>query len=282
MAATHAALDAVVAELSSQGWLKKLAAVGHRVVHGAERFAPSVVITPRSSPTSRRATSWPHCTIPPRYSAFGSRSSGTPTFRMSQWSTPHSTRPCRRRRISTRCRCRCTGTTASVGTASMAPAIALLLSEAVHDARPRSDRPWADDGSSRQRRLRHRGAGRAQRRHHMGMTPLEGLVMGTRSGDVDAGAVHAPDAARPVGRGRHGHAAQPAERPSRPVGIVQRLPRTGKPQRPPGHAGAILALDVFVHRLARAHRRPGHVAAPSRCRGVHRRHRRERGLAFAR
>jgi acetate kinase len=44
---THAAaLDAVLGELTVRGWLVALAAVGHRVVHGGERFSSSVLITP--------------------------------------------------------------------------------------------------------------------------------------------------------------------------------------------------------------------------------------------
>ncbi len=42
----EAALDAVLAALSHRGWLSALAAVGHRVVHGGERFTKSVLITP--------------------------------------------------------------------------------------------------------------------------------------------------------------------------------------------------------------------------------------------
>lgn len=41
-----AALDALLAELSYRGWLGTLAAVGHRVVHGGERFAKSTLVTP--------------------------------------------------------------------------------------------------------------------------------------------------------------------------------------------------------------------------------------------
>ena len=46
-AADHAAaLDAVLAELSLRGWLGALNAVGHRVVHGGERFTKSTLVTP--------------------------------------------------------------------------------------------------------------------------------------------------------------------------------------------------------------------------------------------
>ena len=36
----------MLAELSQRGWLASLAAVGHRVVHGGERFTCSTVVTP--------------------------------------------------------------------------------------------------------------------------------------------------------------------------------------------------------------------------------------------
>jgi acetate kinase len=45
--AGHAgALDAVLAELSHRGWLCRLTAVGHRAVHGGERFTESTLVTP--------------------------------------------------------------------------------------------------------------------------------------------------------------------------------------------------------------------------------------------
>ncbi|CAH2603072.1 Acetate kinase [Rhodovastum atsumiense] len=46
--ATHAvALDDVLNVLAQHGWLDRLSAVGHRVAHGGERFAASVIITPQ-------------------------------------------------------------------------------------------------------------------------------------------------------------------------------------------------------------------------------------------
>ena len=88
----------------------------------------------------------------------------------------------------------------------------------------------------------------------MGMTPLEGLVMGTRSGDLDPGVV-----------------AYMAERLDVDAEAVTRvlnresgllgLSGVGNDMREieaaaeAGHEGALLALDVFVYRLAR------HVAA---------------------
>ncbi|PRY11157.1 acetate/propionate family kinase [Kineococcus rhizosphaerae] len=88
----------------------------------------------------------------------------------------------------------------------------------------------------------------------MGLTPLEGLVMGTRSGDLDPAVVELV-----------------ADRTGEPVTeIVRQLNsssgllalsglsndvRTLSAKAAEGHAGARLALDVFVHRAAK------HVAA---------------------
>lgn len=43
----------------------EIGAVGHRVVHGMEKFNKSVVITPEVIEKSRSATLWLRCTIPP-------------------------------------------------------------------------------------------------------------------------------------------------------------------------------------------------------------------------
>jgi acetate kinase len=84
----------------------------------------------------------------------------------------------------------------------------------------------------------------------MGMTPLEGLVMGTRSGDIDFGAVS--------------HIARTTDlslddidvmlnKQSGLLGISELSSdcRTLEQAAKSLHAGAILALEVFVHRLAR-------------------------------
>ena len=61
----------------------------------------------------------------------------------------------------------------------------------------------------------------------MGLTPLEGLVMGTRAGDLDPGAARAPAASR---RPRPGRARGPAAPRLRPA-------RDGGQDRLPGHPG---------------------------------------------
>ena len=81
----------------------------------------------------------------------------------------------------------------------------------------------------------------------MGMTPLEGLVMGTRSGDIDpAVLLHLQ---RRAGLDADGldDAAQQAQRPPR----ARRARRHARP-RAGGRAGddaATLAFDVYAHRL---------------------------------
>ena len=85
----------------------------------------------------------------------------------------------------------------------------------------------------------------------MGLTPLEGLVMGTRSGDVDPGvfAYLADQTGHECRRAHRG--AEHAQRPAGAVRDRQRhAARRGRGRR--GDERAQLALDVFVHRLAKA------------------------------
>lgn len=84
----------------------------------------------------------------------------------------------------------------------------------------------------------------------MGMTPLEGLVMGTRSGDIDFAAVAY------IGKVTGKSTAELEQMLNKESGLlgVSELSsdcRTLEAARQEGHAGATLAIDVFVHRLAR-------------------------------
>ena len=85
----------------------------------------------------------------------------------------------------------------------------------------------------------------------MGLTPLEGLVMGTRSGDVDPNL--------------HGHLARTLgwsleqidsmlNKDSGLLGLsgLSNDMRTLEQAREQGHAGAILAIEVFCYRLAKS------------------------------
>ncbi|MBB4267082.1 acetate/propionate family kinase [Roseospira visakhapatnamensis] len=84
----------------------------------------------------------------------------------------------------------------------------------------------------------------------MGMTPLEGLVMGTRAGDVDVGAL------AHVAR-RRGYTVDDLERLlNEQSGLLGLSGLSGdcrdvQAAAAEGHQGAIEALEVFVHRLAR-------------------------------
>ena len=84
----------------------------------------------------------------------------------------------------------------------------------------------------------------------MGLTPLEGLVMGTRSGDIDAGAIFH------IAR-ENGYSIDDLDtmlnRRSGLLGLsgLSNDCRTLEAAAASGHDGARLALDVFVHRLAR-------------------------------
>lgn len=84
----------------------------------------------------------------------------------------------------------------------------------------------------------------------MGLTPLEGLVMGTRSGDIDFGA--ASCLGRVEGIGLVGVETL-LNKESGLLGISELSSdcRELMAAADAGHAGAALALDVFVHRLAR-------------------------------
>ena len=84
----------------------------------------------------------------------------------------------------------------------------------------------------------------------MGMTPLEGLVMGTRSGDIDPGALGY--IARRAGLDLAGVEAA-LNKESGLLGLSELSSdcRNLEVAADEGHEGARLALDVFVHRLAR-------------------------------
>lgn len=83
----------------------------------------------------------------------------------------------------------------------------------------------------------------------MGMTPLEGLVMGTRSGDIDPAVVfHLLEAGLPASEIRNG-----LEREGGLLGLSEvssDLRRVGERARA-GDKAAVLALEAFAHRVRR-------------------------------
>ncbi len=80
----------------------------------------------------------------------------------------------------------------------------------------------------------------------MGMTPLEGLVMGTRSGDVDAGLVL--QIAREIGIDETDHLLNRSSGLAGLTGLGKDL-REIEAQASQGHDGARLSIAVFAHRV---------------------------------
>ena len=244
------ALAAVLAELSRRGWVDVLAAVGHRVAHGGERFSASVLITP--SVLDAIEACIPLAPLHNPAALLGIRAAldrlpGIPHAAVFDTAFHHTMRP-----------------------------------EAYHYALPMElyrdygVRRYGFHGTSHRFVARetvslldlhpsdhglviaHLGNGASATAVQdgcsvdttMGMTPLEGLVMGTRSGDVDVGAIL--------------HLMREADLDADQMDVMLNK-RSGllgiselsndcrelEAAAEYGHAGARLALDVFVHRLAR-------------------------------
>lgn len=85
----------------------------------------------------------------------------------------------------------------------------------------------------------------------MGLTPLEGLVMGTRSGDVDPGLFEYLE--RVTGQDTH-EVTGVLNKQSGLLGLsgLSNDVRTLLKATDEGHAGAMLALDVYTYRLAKS------------------------------
>ena len=186
---THAAaLDALLEEFAARGWLNVLAAVGHRVVHGGERFPSSVLITPEILVEIETISPLAPLHNPP--AVLGMR------VALSRLAVPH---------------------VAVMDTAfhqTMSPS-AYLYAVPMSLYRDERVRRYGFHGTSHRfvageavKMLgldptdhglvtAHLGNGASATAvlngrsvdTTMGMTPLEGLVMGTRSGDIDPGAL---------------------------------------------------------------------------------------------
>ena len=160
-------------------------AVGHRVVHGG----PGSPRRPRSTTASwRRSTSSPSLAPlhnPGSAPASGRRARPCPACLRWRSSTPRSTRRSRRTRPRTRCRASGASATACAGTASTGPPTPTSSGEAARLLGPERPRGRPGRAAPGQRRERLRDPRRRSVDTSMGLTPLEGLVMGTRSGDVD-------------------------------------------------------------------------------------------------
>ena len=250
-AATHAAaFEAVLAELDRRMWMGNLSAVGHRVAHGGEFISASIVITPRVIIDIEACSHLAPLHNPPALLVIRHAIERMPAI-------PH---------------------VAVVDTAfhqTMKPA-AYFYALPMWIYRDHAVRRYGFHGTSHryvaQEAVRmlgldpadhglvtaHLGNGASatavQDGHSvdtsMGMTPLEGLVMGTRPGDVDPGALiylmrrtgWTFDEMDTMLNNQCGLLGlSELSNDCRELGDAAAA----------GHAGAILALDVFVHRLAR-------------------------------
>lgn len=244
------ALAAILRRLDAIGALARLAVVGHRVAHGGERFAASTLMTPRAISELEALSALAPLHNPPQVACLRACVTQLPDL-------PH---------------------VAVFDTAfhqTMPPAAYTYATpRAFH--REHGLRRYGFHGTSHRYVagkavdmlgldpddhglvVAHLGNGASATAvlngrsvdTSMGMTPLEGLVMGTRSGDIDPGAF--AYLARRTGLDAAGLVAVLNSQSgllgiSELSGDCRNLERAAQE----GHDGAQLALDVFVHRLAR-------------------------------
>lgn len=244
-----AALAALLAELAAHGWLDHVRGVGHRVVHGGERFTASAVITPDVIAGIDACSALAPLHNPANL--IGIRATleclpGVPQVAVFDTAF-HQTMPPEAylyalpRRFHRELGVRRYGFHGTSHRYVASASVELLGLDPL------------DHGLV----IAHLGNGAsatavlngASVDTTMGLTPLEGLVMGTRSGDVDFGALCY--IARQSGLDLAGLDAM-ANQESGLLGLSELSNdcRTLEAAAAAGHAGARVALDVFVHRLA--------------------------------
>ncbi len=164
--------------------LDQIGAVGHRIVHGGEKFSESVLVDDQVVADIELCSSSPRCTIRRRCNAFAPAARSCPMFRMSAYSIRRFIRPCRHARTCMPFRTSSTSSSASENTAHTAPRTATLSSAL----------PRCSASSPRIFKLItcHLGGGCSVTAVDHGMSvdtsmgsPAGGIVMGTRSGDID-------------------------------------------------------------------------------------------------
>lgn len=245
-----AALDAVLAELSGRSWLGALAAVGHRVVHGAERFTSSALITPTVIADIEACNELAPLHNPPALVGIRIALARLPDIpHVAVLDTAfHQTMPPEAylyavpmalyrehgvRRYGFH------------GTSHRFVALEAVTQLGLDPADHGLVTAHLGNGASATAVLNGRSVDTS-----MGLTPLEGLVMGTRSGDIDAGAVL--HLMRTAGYDTVGMDAL-LNKQSGLLGLSELSNdcRELESAAAAGHAGAKLALEVFAHRLAR-------------------------------
>lgn len=115
--------------------VSEITAIGHRVVHGGEKFKASCLITDEVINTIRELSPWLLCTTPQASSASRQPARSSATSRWSLSSTPLSTAPCPRRLICTPSPMSTMRSTASAATASTAPATSTSLTRLLSTSR---------------------------------------------------------------------------------------------------------------------------------------------------
>lgn len=246
-----AALAALVARLDALGWSDRVAAVGHRVVHGAERFTGAVVVdddvvaaieasshfAPLHNPANLLGLRAARAHFPalPQVAVFDTAFHQTLPREAFLYALPrdlyvlHGVR-----------RYGFHGTSHRFVAAAAARRL----------GRPAEDLHLVTAHLGNGCSATAVCAGRSVDTS-MGLTPLEGLVMGTRSGDVDPGALE--HVAARTGNDLDG-VLRLLNRESGLLGLSGGLSndmRTLLEARADGHAGARDAIAVFCHRLAR-------------------------------
>ena len=159
-------------------------AIGHRVVHGGES-SRSVLITPEVVGEDRATARWRRSTTRPTCRASRRARASCPTCRMRRSSTPPSTRSMPEHAYIYALPYELYKKHPSAATASTAPPTATCLARAPSIAGRRATSQRSSPATSATALgRRHRAAGNRVDTS-MGFTPLEGLVMGTRCGDID-------------------------------------------------------------------------------------------------
>jgi acetate kinase len=244
------AIAAIFDLLKQKGLLGHIAVVGHRVVHGGERFAESVRIAPEAladieaisalaplhSPANLIGVRAALSALPdvPQVAVFDTAFHQTMPRAAFRYALPEALyRDHGVRRYGFH------GTSHRYVSAAVAQALGLdPLDHGIVVAH-------LGNGASATAVLNGKSVDTT-----MGLTPLEGLIMGTRSGDLDVGAV--AHIARVTGRSL-AEIETLLNKESGLLGLsgLSSDMRSLEAAADEGHAGALLAVEVFVHRLAR-------------------------------